>query len=50
VKLPYRDFSFLEKPDQYESCLDVFGRILGPEEQVISEFSRQEMVVVPGIS
>ena len=47
VKLPYRDFSFLEKPDQYESRLDVFGRILGPEEQVINEFSREEMVIVP---
>jgi GWxTD domain-containing protein len=47
LRVPYQDFTFLEKPDHYESRLDVFGRILGPDGEVIDEFNREEIVRVP---
>src|SRR3990172_8566397 len=47
LRVPYQDFTFLEKPDHYQSSLDVFGRILGPDGEVIDEFNREEIVRVP---
>lgn len=46
-RVPYRDFTFLEKPDQYESRFDVFGRVLGPDGQVVDEFNREERITLP---
>jgi GWxTD domain-containing protein len=46
-RVPYRNFTFLEKPDQVESRFDVFGRILGPKGEVIDEFDRQETLTEP---
>jgi hypothetical protein len=47
IRVPYKDFTFLEKPDQVESRIDVFGRILGADGKVIDEFDRQETLTVP---
>jgi hypothetical protein len=47
IRIPYKDFTFLEKPDQVESRIDVFGRILGSNGEVIDEFDRQETLTVP---
>ncbi len=47
IRVPYKDFTFLEKPDQVESRIDVFGRILGADGSVIDEFDRQETLSVP---
>ena len=47
MRIPYKDFTFLEKPDQVESRIDVFGRILGPDGAVIDEFDREETLTLP---
>jgi GWxTD domain-containing protein len=47
IRIPYKDFTFLEKPDQVESRIDVFGRILDADGGVIDEFDRQETLAVP---
>jgi hypothetical protein len=47
LRVPYKDFTFLEKPDQVESRIDIFGRILGPNGEVVDEFDRQETLTVP---
>jgi hypothetical protein len=47
IRVPYKDFTFLEKADQVESRIDVFGRILGPNGEVVDEFDRQETLTVP---
>ncbi len=47
LRLPYRDFTYLEKDRYYETRFDVLGRILDGEEQVVNESSRQEFFAVP---
>jgi GWxTD domain-containing protein len=47
LRVPYKDFTFLEKADQVESGIDVFGRIVGPNGEVIDEFDRKETLTVP---
>lgn len=47
VRLAYSDFTLLEKPDHYETRVDIFGRILAEDGTVISEFSREETITVP---
>jgi GWxTD domain-containing protein len=47
IRVPYKDFTFLEKPEQVESRIDVFGRIQGADGAVIDEFDRQEILAVP---
>jgi GWxTD domain-containing protein len=47
VRLPYANFTFLEKPDRYESRIDFFGRLLGPDGQEVHQFNRQELLNIP---
>lgn len=47
VRLAYSDFTLLEKPDRYETRIDIFGRIVAEDGTVIDEFSREENVVLP---
>ena len=47
VRLSYENFTFLEKPDRYESRIDIFGRLLGPDGQEVDEFNRQEVLDIP---
>ncbi len=47
LRLAYRDFAYLEKPELYEARFDIFGRILTLEGETVDEFSRQEFFAVP---
>ena len=47
VRLAYSDFTLLQKPNHYEARVDIFGRIVGEDGTVISEFSREETITVP---
>lgn len=47
LNLPYRDFTYLERQQYYESRFDVLGRILDTDKQVVNEFSREEFFAVP---
>ncbi len=46
VRLAYSDFTLLEKPDRYETRVDIFGRIVGMDGTVIDEFNREETITV----
>jgi len=46
VRLAYSDFTLLEKPDSYETRVDIFGRIVAADGTVVDEFSREENILV----